>query len=144
MADLTEGKTFRMDEETYERLEALDNFSETFRAMAELYLDEPFFQNGVDAYNSGKVDSFEDYAEAYFEASAKEISTDIVERLESSVEPEEIVEPLRDYLAAVNFGDRQWAEQTANEFYDIDEALGDLFTSYTQRFSQSQWDDTLE
>lgn len=144
MADLTEAKTFRIGEETYERLEKLDNFSEVFRSMADLYLNDPFFRNGVDAYDSDKVDSFEEYAEAYFETKAQDMSSDLLDELEESIEPEEVIEPLRDYLAAVNFGDRQWAQQAAEEFYEVDDNLGDFFTSYTQRFSESQWDNALE
>ena len=144
MGNLNKAKTFRMREDTYERLEQLDNFSEIFRDMTDLYLNEPFFRNGVDAYSSDKVDSFEAYAEAYFESRAEDISGDLVRRMDEAIDPDEIVEPLRDYLAAVNFGDRNWAEQAAEDFYEVDEALGDFFTSYTLSFSEDQWDDSLQ
>jgi hypothetical protein len=141
MADLEKSKSFRTTEERYERLEQLDEFSDIFRTMAELYLDETFFRNGVDAYRNDKVEA---YSEAYFETTAEEMSSDVVQELDSRVEPEEVVRPLRDYLAAVNFGDRLWAEDAAEDFYDVSEELGDFFTAYTQRFSEGQWDRTLE
>lgn len=144
MGNLEKSKSFRTTEERYEQLEQLDEFSDIFRSMAELYLDEPFFRNGVDMYRKDNVDSFEEYAEAYFQSAAKEMSSDVVEELNSRVKPEDVVRPLRDYLAALNFGDRLWAEQAAEDFYDVSDDLGDFFTAYTERFSEEQWDKALE
>jgi len=137
--------SFRVPEETWEAMNDLDrSMSEVYRGVTDLYREEPFFRNGVDAYLNGDVDSFEEYAEAYFEAAAEEYSPDLAQQLEEQVDPDEVVGPLRDYLAAVNFGDRRWAEQAAEDFYDVSDELGDFFTTYTGRFSESQWDSSLE
>lgn len=144
MTDLERSKSFRTTEEMYQELDQLDEFSEIFRNMAELYLEEPFFREGVDAYRNDKVESFEAYAEAYFEARAEDVAPDIVEELDRSVNPQEMIRPLSHYMGAINFGDREWAEQASREFYDIDEELGDFFTAYTDKFAESHWDESLE
>ncbi|MFB6193167.1 MAG: hypothetical protein ABEK00_02855 [Candidatus Nanohaloarchaea archaeon] len=144
MTDLERSKSFRTTEEMYEELNQLDEFSDIFRSMAELYLEEPFFRNGVDTYRNRDVDSFEEYAEAYFEARAEETAPELVEELDRNVDPQEIIRPLSHYLGAINFGDREWAEQAAEDFYNIDEELGDFFTAYTEKFSESQWNTGLE
>ncbi len=136
--------SFRVEEQVFDRMKQSDHsLSELYRGMTDMYLGDPFFQNGVNSVLDGTVDSFSEYAETYFEAAANHQSAQIAEVASEGVQPEEIKEPLRDYLAAVNFGDKDWAESAAEDFYDVDETLGDLFTTYTERFSESQWDQSL-
>lgn len=136
--------SFRVEEQVFDRMKQSDHsLSELYRGMTDMYLGDSFFQNGVNSVLDGTVDSFSEYAETYFEAAAEHQSAHIAEVAGEGVQPEEIKEPLRDYLAAVNFGDKDWAESAAEDFYDVDESLGDLFTAYTERFSESQWDQSL-
>lgn len=137
--------SFRVDEETREELREVDKgLSELYRGMTDLYLNDPFFANGINTYLDNKVENFEEYAAAYFEASAEHRATELIGHFERAVDPQELKEPLRDYLAAVTFGDKNWAEESADEIYEIDEVLGTLFKNSTQRLPEDQWDDYLE
>lgn len=137
--------SFRVEEDTRKELRELDqSLSEIYRGMTNLYLQENFFSNGVNAYIKGEAESFEDYAQTYFESSAEFYAKELVEEYERPVDAEQLQEPIRDYLAALSFGDQTWAKESVEDIKEIDHILGNLFDRTTESLPDNQWQDYLE
>lgn len=137
--------SFRVSEDVHEDLSSLEqSMSEIYRGMTELYLQDPFFANGVNAYLDDDVQDFEQYAQAYFEASAEFYAKDLIEEYDRPVDATELKEPIMDYGLNAAAGYKTGTEDAVEDIKEVDQLIGHVFEVATEKFSDDHWDENLE
>ncbi len=137
--------SFRVQEEKFEKMQESDHsLSAIYRGMTDMFIEEPFFEEGVEAVLDGDADSFEEYSMSQVENSAEEFAEQVTEQLERPVDAAELKEPLVNYALNAAAGYRTGTYEAVDQVRQIDDSLGNGLERATARFPQQYWDEALE
>lgn len=149
MSDEGENKnktvSFRVSEDTHSDLSDLDyGVSEFYRGITDLYFEDPFFGEGVNALLDGDKDNFAEFSMSHLESSAQDFAEELRAEYDRPVEAADLKEPLVSYAVNAAAGYRTGTYEAVERVREVDEPIGEGLKRATDRFPRQYWDDALE
>lgn len=137
--------SFRVSEDIHGDLSELDRgISEFYRGLTDMYFEDPFFREGVEAVLDGEFASFENYSMSQLQYHAEVFAEQIVDEYNRPVDAAELKEPLMSYALNVAARYRTGTDNALEQVRNVDEPIGDGLKVATERFPDQYWDNALE
>ncbi|MFQ3308278.1 MAG: hypothetical protein ACI977_000508 [Candidatus Nanohaloarchaea archaeon] len=137
--------SFRMSEDVYGDLADLDiSMSKLYRGMTDLYLEDSFFREGVNAILEGGEKNFAEFSMSRLESSAQDFAEELLEVHERPIDAADLKEPLVSYALNAAAGYRTGTYDAVEKVREVDEPIGEGLERATDRFPHQYWDEALE